>query len=76
VFRRILKSLKMESESYNLKTFRKTFASNYADKGIGEGDLADLLGHSTTNTTRIYYKKKNASIIKERLNNVNIRKNC
>lgn len=71
VFRQILKSLNLEKESYNLKTFRKTFASVFAEKGIGEGDLADLLGHTSTNTTRIYYKRKNAAIIGKRLDAVN-----
>lgn len=71
VFRKILKELKLEKESYNLKTFRKTFASVFAEKGIGEGDLADLLGHTSTNTTRIYYKRKNAAIIGKRLDAVN-----
>ncbi|MBK9402943.1 MAG: tyrosine-type recombinase/integrase [Ignavibacteria bacterium] len=65
-FRKILKELELQNESYNLKTFRKTFASYLADKGLGEGDLADLLGHTSTHTTRQYYKRKNAGAIRSR----------
>lgn len=66
-FRKILKQLGLKGESYNLKTFRKTFASSLADKGLQEGDLADLLGHTSTTTTRSYYKSKNAGAIRGRI---------
>lgn len=66
-FRRILKELGLKGECYNLKTFRKTFASSLADKGLPEGDLADLLGHTSTTTTRNYYKSKNAGAIRGRI---------
>lgn len=67
IFRNILKVLGLQEKSYNLKTFRKTFASSLADKGLPEGDLADLLGHTSTTTTRIYYKSKNAGAIRGRI---------
>jgi len=66
-FRKILDEIELKDESYNLKTFRKTFASSFADKGLSEGDLADLLGHSTTATTRAFYKSKNAGAIRGRM---------
>lgn len=66
-FRKIIKKLNLNEESYNLKTFRKTFASTLADKGIMEGDLADLLGHTSTTTTRNYYKSKNAGAVRGRI---------
>lgn len=66
-FRKILGELGLKDKSYNLKTFRKTFASLLADKGLQEGDLADLLGHTSTTTTRNYYKSKNAGAIRGRI---------
>ena len=66
-FRKILKELGIKDQSYNLKTFRKSFASSLADKGLQEGDLADLLGHTSTTTTRNYYKSKNAGAIRGRI---------
>ncbi|HRI85311.1 MAG TPA: tyrosine-type recombinase/integrase [Ignavibacteria bacterium] len=66
-FRKILNELELKGSSYNLKTFRKTFATTFANKGLAEGDLADLLGHSSTTTTRTYYKSKNAGAIRSRM---------
>ncbi|HMQ70260.1 MAG TPA: site-specific integrase [Ignavibacteria bacterium] len=66
-FRKILKELGLHNKRYNLKTFRKTFASSLADRGLSEGDLADLLGHSSTATTRAFYKSKNAGAIRSRI---------
>jgi len=75
-FRKILKIKNLQNRSYDLKTFRKTFASNFADKEIREGDLADLLGHTSTDTTRKYYKRKNAGLIGKRLDQANGFKIC
>lgn len=66
-FRKILKELSLQNNKYNLKTFRKTFASSFADRGLTEGDVADLLGQTTTTTTRTYYKKSNAGAIRGRI---------
>jgi len=66
-FRKIVSELSLKDQSYNLKTFRKTFATSFADMGLTEGDLADLLGHSTTATTRAFYKSKNAGAIRGRM---------
>jgi len=66
-FRKILSDLNLKDQSYNLKTFRKTFATSFADLGLTEGDLADLLGHTTTVTTRAFYKSKNAGAIRKRM---------
>jgi integrase len=65
--RKILKELNLQNKKYNLKTFRKTFATSLADRGLTEGDLADLLGHTSTTTTRAYYKSKNAGAIRGRI---------
>jgi integrase len=66
-FRKITKELGLDKEGYSLKTFRKTTASILGDKGLPEGDLADLLGHTSFNTTRQYYRKKNAALIGQRI---------
>lgn len=69
-FRKILKESGLTGDGYNLKTFRKTFASGFADKGLSEGDVADLLGHTSISTTRQYYKRKNAGAIRNRINSI------
>jgi len=75
-FRKILKIKNLQNKSYDIKTFRKTFASDFADKRIWEGDLADLLGHTSADTTRQYYKRKNAGHIGKRLDQANGLENC
>lgn len=75
-FRKILNETGLMYESYNLKTFRKTFATRLADEGISEGDLADMLGHTSISTTRQYYKKKNAGAIRKRIEAINGLKIC
>ena len=75
-FRKIIKETGMEGKGYNLKTFRKTFASVLADNGLPEGDLADLLGHTSIQTTRQYYKRKNAAAIRERIDKLGGLKIC
>ncbi len=68
-FRRILCELKIDKRKrYNLKTFRKTFASEFAGRGLSDGDIADLLGHTSTSTTRKYYKRMNVDALRERMN--------
>ncbi|MBN8568037.1 MAG: site-specific integrase [Ignavibacteria bacterium] len=56
-FQRIKKTLKLKGEhnTYTLKTFRKTFASNFASKGLDNSKIADLLGHSDPKITKKYY---------------------
>jgi len=68
-FRRILRELKIDKrKGYNLKTFRKSFASEFAGKGLSDGDIADLLGHTSTSTTRKYYKRPNVDALRDRMN--------
>lgn len=55
---------------YTLKTFRKTFATDLASKGLQKGDVSDLLGHENINTTTKYYVKANAEAMRKRLNEV------
>ena len=68
-FRRLKKSLGIEEKlAYTLKTFRKTFATNLADKGLDRADVADLLGHSIIETTRKYYVNTKAKTLRDKLN--------
>ncbi|HEY5536684.1 MAG TPA: site-specific integrase [Ignavibacteria bacterium] len=54
-FRKIKRFLKItEKHKYTLKSFRKTFATIYAKK-LDIQDVAYLLGHDETETTRTYY---------------------
>jgi len=56
-FQRLKKTLKLNGGKniYTLKTFRKTFASNLGSKGMGDSQLANLLGHENVKTTTKYY---------------------
>lgn len=57
-FRRITKTLGIKSEKkYNLKTFRKTFATRMVERGLSQGQVAYLLGHDQITTTAKYYTK-------------------
>lgn len=68
-FRRLKKKLKIDDKYvYTLKTFRKTFATKLAEKGMDRADVADLLGHSIIETTRKYYVNTKAKTLRERLN--------
>ena len=55
---------------FNLKTFRKTFATKLAEEGIDGLVVAYLLGHTSVNTTTKYYINKKARVIKNSLNNI------
>jgi len=48
-------NLKGEKNTYTLKTFRKTFASVLATKGIVDSQLAILLAHENAIITKKYY---------------------
>jgi integrase len=42
---------------FTLKTFRKSFAQNHADRGTPPRTLAELLGHSDVSVTMEYYNR-------------------
>ncbi|MBS1515266.1 MAG: tyrosine-type recombinase/integrase [Bacteroidetes bacterium] len=56
-FQRLKASLQLKGESnvYTLKTFRKTFASKLASKGVESSKIANLLGHQDPKITMKYY---------------------
>lgn len=68
-FKRIKNKLGLDS-SFNLKTFRKTFATKLIEEGIDGLVVAYLLGHSSVNTTTKYYVNKKANVIRNSLNNI------
>lgn len=58
------------NDAFNLKTFRKSFATNLIENGIDGTIVAHLLAHTSVNTTSKYYINKKANIIKGQLNNI------
>jgi integrase len=58
---------------YNLKTFRKTFATDKIDKGMDGLRVAELLGHTSVNTTSRYYINKKTDTLKKHLNNLGLK---
>lgn len=70
-FQRIKKTLGItEKNIYTLKTFRKTFASYLASKGIDKSKIADLLGHDDVSTTRKYYSAVSTENLRNELNKI------
>lgn len=70
-FRRILKHLEVSKElGYNLKTFRKTFATRMAARGLTLLEIKALLGHDSTKTTEKYYAVVNTDDLRNRINNL------
>jgi len=70
-FQRIKKHLKItEKNTYTLKTFRKTFASYLAAKGIDKTKICDLLGHENPRTTMKYYAAVSADNLRKELNQI------
>ena len=59
-----------ERNIFTLKTFRKTFASYLAAKGVDQSKIADLLGHEDAHTTRKYYAAVSADNLRKELNNI------
>lgn len=68
-FKKIKNELAL-NKSFNLKTFRKTFATKLAEEGIDGLVVAYLLGHTSVNTTTKYYINKKARVIKNNLNSI------
>jgi integrase len=68
-FSRLKKRLNL-NKLYNLKTFRKSFATNLIENGIDGTIVAHLLAHTSVNTTSKYYIYKKTNIIKSQLNNI------
>lgn len=70
-FQRIKRHLKItEKNIFTLKTFRKTFASYLASKGVDQAKIADLLGHDDAQTTRKYYAAVSAASLRNELNKI------
>lgn len=70
-FRRIKKVL-MINEKYviTLKTFRKTFATGMAARGLSIQEVANLLGHDSTTTTERYYADVITEGLRKKINSI------
>lgn len=70
-FRRIKKILSL-NEPYvlTLKTFRKTFATNMAEKGLYIQEVSNLLGHDSTTTTERYYADVITESLRKKINSM------
>lgn len=54
-FARYLSSIELNKKGYNLRTFRKSFATTAFESGIDIVSTSALLGHSNIRTTKKYY---------------------
>jgi integrase len=68
-FSRLKKRLRL-NESFNLKTFRKSFATNLIENGIDGTIVSYLLAHTSVNITSKYYINKKTNMIKNQLNSI------
>ncbi|MDD5361411.1 MAG: tyrosine-type recombinase/integrase [Ignavibacteria bacterium] len=70
-YMRIKRHLKItEKHVFTLRTFRTTFASYLASKGIDQAKIADLLGHDDARTTRKYYAAVSTDNLRKELNQI------
>ncbi len=70
-FRRIKKFLNIKEQfSVTLKTFRKTFATRMAERGLYMEEVANLLGHDDIRTTSKYYAKIVTEKLRNRIDNM------
>ena len=68
-FRRIIKYLSLgKIRKYNLKTFRKTFATRMAESGMALLDVKNLLAHDTSKTTEKFYADVSTENLRKRIN--------
>lgn len=70
-FRRYLEDIGLKDRDYNLRTFRKTFATKSFESDLDIKAVASLLGHKTISTTMKYYTKANRKKLAEDLKKLN-----
>lgn len=71
-FRRIKKLLNLNDKYViTLKTFRKTFATGMAGRGLSIQEVANLLGHDSTTTTEKYYADVITESLRKKINSLN-----
>lgn len=58
------------NKAFNLKTFRKSFATNLIDNDIDGTIVSYLLAHTSVNITSKYYINKKTNMIKNQLNKI------
>lgn len=71
-FRRYLEKIELDGRGYNLRTFRKHFATKAFENGIQVMAVAKLLGHKKISTTMKYYTKANNKKLSEELEKLKI----
>lgn len=70
-FLRIKRVLMLPTDfSVTLKTFRKTFATRMAERGLTIQEVAYLLGHDSVQTTERFYTDVIADSVRKRINNL------
>ena len=70
-FMRIKKKLGVtEKFVYTLKTFRKTFATRMAKRGIPIHEVAYMLGHESIQTTKKYYTEVLVDNLRDKINTI------
>ena len=70
-FLRIKRALMLPTDfSVTLKTFRKTFATRMAERGLTIQEVAYLLGHDSVQTTERFYTDVIADSVRKRINNL------
>lgn len=65
-FKRLKKELKLNNK-YNLKSFRKTFATYLANNEFENSMVSYLLGHTTSGTADKFYIKKNFDLLRKKM---------
>ena len=71
-FMRIKKKLGLKEKFvYTLKTFRKTFATRMAKRGVPIHEVAYMLGHESIQTTKKYYTEVLVENLREKINTIN-----
>jgi integrase len=73
-FRRYLTSIKLTGKGYNLRTFRKNFATRAFENGINLLSASRLLGHRTMQTTQKYYTHVEKLKLAEELKKLSFKK--
>ena len=71
-FRRIKKLLNISNNfKITLKTFRKTFATRMAEKGLSILEVSYLLAHDSVKTSEKYYTNIITESLRKKINNLN-----
>lgn len=73
-FRRYMEKLELKDKGYNLRTFRKNFATTAFENDVSLTSAAKLLGHENISTTMKYYTNANQKKLSKDLNKLSFAK--